>query len=625
MDQIFFQDVIDGNSNKERDSDSVELISGDVKKRENAYRKKVEALKDRKDSFSKALVAAKQKVYQLEAQGRENPAISESLKKEMEETTKGMTKLYGQMNTVEREIDRASKDEKEKVRKTLVCKWPEKVSKAVMEVVATKKRGELVGTVSAPDKPYGDEATGYRIAAYYGDELCYTEALGWHTWTGGRWLQLKEDDNVINVVQGLPGKVREEILWHREEALESGIYDDLEHEIVEEWFSTSLNEALHVTGLLQGIKAAKKWLTVKPEEMDANDMLLNTAEGELLLGTGEMKEHRKSSYCTRAGGSAGIMVGEDLENEAIWDIEVVAPRWARFLEETFCGDKNLIAYVRRIIGYCATGSTREHKIFFFYGGGRNGKSVFMNVISKVIGDYASVMPRGMLIRGDSKEKLRNLAVVRGCRLLVDNEVGDGSKLDENFVKTITGGERIDSRALYSMNFNYKPTFKVVCCTNNKPVVTNHDYAIWERIALVPFNNTVRPEDRDHDLETKLMMEQEGILQWVAQGAREWNEKGLMSCDAVSQATEEYRAEEDTMSQFVTDNIQASGNETDIITKKEIFDRFEAWATGNGFAVKNNTHLGRELSRVVKTHPAFRQCKPKRKTTTMVYNFVKFLT
>ena len=69
-----------------------------------------------------------------------------------------------------------------------------------------------------------------------------------------------------------------------------------------------------------------------------------------------------------------------------------APRWERFLDDIFSSDHELIAFVQRFIGYCLTGITTEQALALFYGRGANGKTTFINVISRVLGDYAHNLP-----------------------------------------------------------------------------------------------------------------------------------------------------------------------------------------------------------------------------------------
>ena len=60
------------------------------------------------------------------------------------------------------------------------------------------------------------------------------------------------------------------------------------------------------------------------------------------------------------------------------------PSWLRFLDETTGGDGELQAYLQRVVGYFLTGQTSEHALFFIYGPGGNGKTVFLDAITTLL-------------------------------------------------------------------------------------------------------------------------------------------------------------------------------------------------------------------------------------------------
>src|SRR2546429_7055053 len=73
------------------------------------------------------------------------------------------------------------------------------------------------------------------------------------------------------------------------------------------------------------------------------------------------------------------------------------PLWTTFLRRVTGENDDLIGFLQRYLGYCTTGVTTEHVLVFLYGGGANGKSVFVNTVSKILGDYAVVAPMEMLL------------------------------------------------------------------------------------------------------------------------------------------------------------------------------------------------------------------------------------
>ena len=73
--------------------------------------------------------------------------------------------------------------------------------------------------------------------------------------------------------------------------------------------------------------------------------------------------------------------------------------------------------MQRVIGSCMTGSTREHALFFLYGTGANGKSVFLSMISVLLGDYAKTASTSSFTASTTERHPTDLAGLRGARFV----------------------------------------------------------------------------------------------------------------------------------------------------------------------------------------------------------------
>jgi putative DNA primase/helicase len=136
------------------------------------------------------------------------------------------------------------------------------------------------------------------------------------------------------------------------------------------------------------------------EEWDADPWLLNTPGGIIDLRRGGMGPHRRDRRMTKV--TTATPKGE-------------SPVWANFLENVTGGDKELQLYLQRVVGYCLTGDISTHALFFLYGTGANGKSVFVNVISTILGDYAANAPMDTFMETRSDRHPTDLAGLRGAR------------------------------------------------------------------------------------------------------------------------------------------------------------------------------------------------------------------
>ena len=119
--------------------------------------------------------------------------------------------------------------------------------------------------------------------------------------------------------------------------------------------------AAQTVSAIQRLVRADRRHTATVEQWDSDPLLLNTPAGTVDLRTGDMHDHQREQYLTKmtAAGPAGD-----------------CPLWRHFLDRVTDGNSELQAFLQRIIGYCLTGSVCEHALFFLYGTGANGKSVF---------------------------------------------------------------------------------------------------------------------------------------------------------------------------------------------------------------------------------------------------------
>lgn len=233
-------------------------------------------------------------------------------------------------------------------------------------------------------------------------------------------------------------------------------------------------------------------------------------------------------------------------------------RWLKFLDEISLSDPDWIDYVHRVCGYILTGHVREEVLIFMLGFGANGKSVFANVLSKLMGNYSVSLPSAFLMVSSNRNgeaATPALAMLAGARLALANEVESGARLSAQIVKVACSTEPIAARHMYGGVFSFLPTHKLVIRGNHKPIITDDDDGIWRRIHLLPFERRFGPEEKDMALEDKLMAEGSGILYWMVQGAVEYFKRGLTRTGRVATASLAYRKESDLMAQWIEEETE----------------------------------------------------------------------
>ena len=316
------------------------------------------------------------------------------------------------------------------------------------------------------------------------------------------------------------------------------------------------------------IEQAKAWqpALVTTDDLDQNTWLLNCRNGTLDLRTGIIRPHDQADLITKC-------VDTDYEPGAS------CPRWISYLEQSMGGDVELVDFIRRAIGYTLTGETDEHALFVNVGKGENGKSVFMTILSDLLGDYAANTQHGTFAEKKNDSTRNDLAGLMGARLVHCSETNDNFRFDEALIKQLTGGDKITARFLYGEFFAFRPAFKIWIASNYQPEIRGIDDGIWRRIKFIPWAVKVNPWERDPKLVAKLRAELPGILAWAVSGCRDWQQGGLCEPESIRRAAESNREDSDIMVQFLTECCEVGPRHE--CQSSQLYAVFRQWLVNRG--------------------------------------------
>lgn len=315
-------------------------------------------------------------------------------------------------------------------------------------------------------------------------------------------------------------------------------------------------------------------LASSPEKFDADPWLFNVQNGTLALeGRVILEPHSRDDLLTKIAG-------------VHYDPNATCPLWDAFLFKIMEGNQRLIAFLRRFAGMSLTGIVREQCLVLLYGTGANGKSVFLEILRYILGDYAMQTDFSTLAASKSPHVRNDLARLVGARFVTAVESEYGQPLAEATIKQMTGGDAIIARFLFKEFFQFYPQFKLWLASNHKPIVKGGDHGIWRRIKLVPFSVTIPVEEQDPDLARKLKGEGPGILNWMIRGCLEWQADGLNPPSEVEEAVAEYRSEMDRIAEFIADHCVVGAGEK--VKAKDLYKRTapSARPKANAPSVKN---------------------------------------
>jgi putative DNA primase/helicase len=470
--------------------------------------------------------------------------------------------------------------------------------------------------------PLNDFGNGRRLVVHFGRDLMFVPRVGWFTWDGRRWAKDADQLAVRGKGQRLAELIEAEIphlevpeaetrllgiagdtrarVREIESVPEKDRDDDQRAELPElratlariqgiekrlserrsrhRSFATSAGNSNRIGNAM--LEAAVP-LALPLDALDARRLDVNTASGVLRFSVDRGGE-----------GSSPVANVELVPHErdqrmtkmipVAFDPDAACPRFDAFLAEVQ-PDAEVRRFLQRWFGLSMSGVPIQ-RLVFFYGMGANGKSVLVDLIMRILADYAATVRIESLTGtnrrggGDATPDLIPLIGARGART---SEPDQGTRLQEGLIKELTGGEPILVRALHSDFVEIQPHFKLTMSGNHKPEIRGTDDGIWRRVTLVDWPVQIPEARRNPRLAEELFDEAPGILNWLVEGLLSYLEIGLAPPASVTAATEEYRRESDPLGEFLATCCVVTGDETDFIKAADLVKAFAFYLLERG--------------------------------------------
>ena len=433
--------------------------------------------------------------------------------------------------------------------------------------------------------PLTDLGNAERFRERWRGRLIYSTALGWLVWDGKRWsargaeaFVMLAEHTTVRAIQDearavrasgckdaddAPRGARDFVL----DARKGTLYSDR----IAQWGRAS--ESANKLGALS--KRGAPYFAVDIDALDTDKMKINVGNGTLTIARRADRDyvlfgpHDPADLITKIAPVDYVPAAE-------------APEFAAFLARVQ-PKPEMRAFLSQWLGYSLTGDVSAQKLAFLYGKGGNGKSVLVDAVSHIAGDYGETVPIETFL---DQGKIRNagqatpdLAILPGVRLLRTSEPEKNSKLAEALIKLVTGGEPIQARHLNRDFFKFYPQFKLTISGNYKPTLSGTDEGIRRRVMLVPFDVTIPKEERDPHLAEKLRAEASGILNWMLDGLRVWLDHGLTEPEAVTSATAEYFSASDPLGRFLATCVVSEAGAR--VQSSVLHQVYEAWCKSSG--------------------------------------------
>lgn len=382
---------------------------------------------------------------------------------------------------------------------------------------------------------FGDADNGSRFAARHRGRFLFVHAARkWLRWDGQRWANCEKREEKRAALE-----VLREALTDAHKALAEAP-TDRNRASANAALSAYRNER-RADALLNVAAVGPGMSIASPADLDANPFLLGVRNGVVDLRTGTLLAADPDLLISRQACAA-------------FDRSAECPLWLDFLGTVFEHDTEIVEFMQRACGYALTGLVTEEKLFFMFGGGANGKSVFANVMNEVLGEYAATLRSVALARdpkGNGAEAEREKTRLPGARLVLINEVAASDVFDDQRVKEIVSRERISARHLYAESFDFMPTHKIFVRGNHQPGAMDASDGFWRRIVLIPFARQFTEGERIADLDRRIVNdERNGVFMWMLEGCLNWQRNGLQLPKKIKAASDAYRRDTDILGEWL---------------------------------------------------------------------------
>jgi putative DNA primase/helicase len=354
----------------------------------------------------------------------------------------------------------------------------------------------------------------------------------------------------------------------------------------------------------------EKSMACREEHFDRNPWLLPCRNGVIDLKTGTLTKGRPADLMTKC---------LDIDYDPHADYAL----WIKVLQEITDSEKEMPEFLKRSFGYAATGHAYEQYIWVFLGPGRNGKGIIFNLIGEILRPFFHTINASMLLEQRNPPSpaaaSEHYYSLLAKRLVAGSETNKGKKIDGAVVKELTGEDEINCRPNFKSEINFYPTHTLMLRTQYVPYGMTQDFAMRERLLLIDFpfryvddvetHKKKEPQfadkfrQKDKHLKDKLREIKPGILRWIVEGCREWQEQGLAPPKQVLDAVDTLGREEDYVGRFISDCLVRFPDQVNHIKIpcKDMFSVFEWWWQGNEGAHEQRMPAMKTVNKSLREH------------------------
>ncbi len=324
-----------------------------------------------------------------------------------------------------------------------------------------------------------------------------------------------------------------------------------------------------------------KTARLRAQRRDRGKILINFPNGTLEItqaGRWHLREHRRADF---------------IKYELPYSYDATAttcPLFTAYLNKVQ-PDRAAQAVLAEFVGNALAPELKLQKALVLNGPGSNGKSVFCDIITAVLGrENVSSYTMESLTKSDS----RSCAQLENKLLNYSSE--NSIKMNVEAFKTLVCGEPIEVRRLYGESYQIEGYAKLMFNCNLLPRDIEQSEGFFRRFLIIPFTTKIEESEKDPELAAKIIAQElPAVFNWVLQGLRRLLQaKAFTPCDTAREALEAYRKESNSVLMFIEEYGLEPGSPADREALKDLYNAYNFYCKSSGYYPMGKSTFNKQM-------------------------------
>ena len=388
---------------------------------------------------------------------------------------------------------------------------------------------------------------------------------------GDALLIEKIAEDIINSLHIITMRDNEEMLHYQD-----GIYHSGGDIRIKEVMGQKMPHWLRGTTLREVMLSIQSRTYRSRDEIDTDKHLIHLKNGIYNLRTGEFGEFTPDILST-----SKIPVEYDPDAEC--------PAIDKFMSEVLSKADNDIIY--ELLGYCLYRAYPIQKAIIFVGGGRNGKSVLINLLTDFIGK-SNISGQALQ---DLETKQFSTSHLFGKMVNAYPDLSSEGMKTTGVFKSLVGGDMIPAEKKFKQGFTFRNYAKLIFSCNTLPSTADDTDGYFRRWVIVNFPNKFEGDNDDKNIIHKITTPTElsGLFNRAVVELKALLDRGDFSnAETTEQTRDRYVRMSDSLRAFLTDYVEASSNNH--IWKDELYGRYAEYCRDNNYPLNTTNMVTRRL-------------------------------